>query len=388
MANEKLLNTRIRLKYDSYAKWIEENPILLPGEVAVAYLTTAAAVKPGEADTQHPVLFKVGSHETYAEGNDAGKHLRFNDLPWASALAADVHAWAKKSESEFIEWVNQQIPDGFTIAVNVTDDDVVDAELKGGKNSVSGSITHARKGPADGFAGAATTTTIDAYGKEMTIKVPKLTVDAYGHVNSASDVDYTVKLPNLDLSGYKTTQVPVNDPTVSGNAAAFIDSITQNANGEITVTKKNITAADLGLASAMHFIGAYAEAPEKAFVGASSERELADGDVYLNTTNHTEYVYSGDKWVELGNEGSHALNTITITGIDGLAGGGDLKNNRTIGIADGGVTTVKIAAKAVTTEKVADNAIGAAQLKSVQGYTGGDAEVWVFCCGSATELVD
>jgi hypothetical protein len=326
MANEKLLNTRIRLKYDSCAKWIAENPILLPGEVAVAYLTTAAATKPEEADTQHPVLFKVGSHETYADGDDAGKHLRFNDLPWASALAADVYGWAKKSESEFIEWVNQQIthPDGFTIAVNVTDDDVINAELEGGKNSVSGSITHAQKGPANGFAGAATATTIDAHGEEMTIKVPKLTVDAYGHVNSAIDVDYTVKLPELDLSGYKTTQDPVNDPIASGNATAFIDSITQNANGEITITKKNITAADLGLASAMHFIGAYAEAPEKAFADTDNERALADGDVYLNTANHTEYVYSGGKWVELGNEGSHALNTITITGIDGLTGGGNL----------------------------------------------------------------
>ena len=96
MAVEKMLNTRIQLKYDSYANWTSNNPALRSGEVAIAYLTTAGAVKPGDGDTQHPVLFKVGP------GN-------FNDLPWASALAADVHNWAKKTESEFIAWVKSLV---------------------------------------------------------------------------------------------------------------------------------------------------------------------------------------------------------------------------------------------------------------------------------------
>lgn len=96
MAEEKILNTRIQLKYDSYANWTEKNPTLLAGEIAIAKLTTVAAVKPGENDTQAPVLFKVGPGA-------------FNSLPWVSALAADVYAWAKKTEEEFITWVNKQI---------------------------------------------------------------------------------------------------------------------------------------------------------------------------------------------------------------------------------------------------------------------------------------
>ena len=47
-----------------------------------------------------------------------------------------------------------------------------------------------------------------------------------------------------------------------------------------------------------------------------------------------------------------------------------------------------VAAKGIKTAHIADNAIGAAQLKSVQGYAGADAEVWVFNCGSSTFLVD
>lgn len=42
---------------------------------------------------------------------------------------------------------------------------------------------------------------------------------------------------------YKTTQTAVVDPTASGNATSFIDSISQNANGEISATKKTIPAA-------------------------------------------------------------------------------------------------------------------------------------------------
>jgi hypothetical protein len=96
MAEEKILNTRIQLKYDSYENWNSKNPTLLAGEIAIAKLTTVAAVKPGENDTQAPVLFKVGPGA-------------FNSLPWVSALAADVYSWAKKTEEEFITWVNEQI---------------------------------------------------------------------------------------------------------------------------------------------------------------------------------------------------------------------------------------------------------------------------------------
>lgn len=92
MAIEQILNTRIQLKYDSFANWSKHNPVLKAGEVAIAYLTTTDAVAPGQGDSQHPILFKVGP------GN-------FNDLPWASALAADVHSWAKKNEAEFKTWV-------------------------------------------------------------------------------------------------------------------------------------------------------------------------------------------------------------------------------------------------------------------------------------------
>ena len=47
-----------------------------------------------------------------------------------------------------------------------------------------------------------------------------------------------------------------------------------------------------------------------------------------------EYAWTGSAWEELGDEGSHALKTITITAGDGLIGGGTLEANRTISHAD------------------------------------------------------
>ena len=38
MANEKIMNTRIQLKYDSYANWQKSTVVLKAGEIAIAYL--------------------------------------------------------------------------------------------------------------------------------------------------------------------------------------------------------------------------------------------------------------------------------------------------------------------------------------------------------------
>ena len=77
-------------------------------------------------------------------------------------------------------------------------------------------------------------------------------LDANGNL-----VDSGKKASDFQAAGdYKTTQTAVSDPTADGNADAFIDSISQNANGEITVTKKNVQAASAtqdGLMSAADF---------------------------------------------------------------------------------------------------------------------------------------
>lgn len=78
----KVFQTRIQLKYDTYANWSANNPILKAGEMAIA---TVAAGEQSMTNLPNIVL-KVG---------DGTSH--YNDLKFVSALAADVHEWAKAS---------------------------------------------------------------------------------------------------------------------------------------------------------------------------------------------------------------------------------------------------------------------------------------------------
>ena len=158
----------------------------------------------------------------------------------------------------------------------------------------------------------------NVYSKEATGAL-----EVVSKIEQNENGNVTVGTKTLDLSGYKTKQTAVTDPTASGNATEFIATISQNDNGEIVVTKKKIEASDLGLSSAMHFVGALTEAPATAKAG----------DVYLNTATKKEYVYDDTHgWVELGDEGSHALKSVSITGTGYLTGGGTLEANRTIDI--------------------------------------------------------
>lgn len=84
----KRLNTRILLKYDSYENWTTNNPNLLKGEMAIAVIDVSDNTQTHSGQTVPQLLVKVGNG---LEG-DAGK---YNSLPFISGLAADVHSWAK-----------------------------------------------------------------------------------------------------------------------------------------------------------------------------------------------------------------------------------------------------------------------------------------------------
>lgn len=67
-----------------------------------------------------------------------------------------------------------------------------------------------------------------------------LTTEAEGSVLDARQG----KVLNDAISGKKSTQTAVTDPTADGNALAFIDTISQDTNGVITPTKKNVNVAN------------------------------------------------------------------------------------------------------------------------------------------------
>ena len=200
MANEKILNTRIQLKYDTLANWNASSVILKPGELAIVQVPTV------EASTLQPVMFKVG---------DGSK--TFSQLDWASAKAADVYTWAKKSGIDVIdngtgnvvsdiEWIDD--------ALVITR---IDAKTK--QAEVANKITDK--------AHVLTTLTQNANG-EISYDVKKLTLEDIGAQPAG----------NYQAAGdYKTKQEQYSE---SGSTAKTITKVEQNANGEVTVTYEDI----------------------------------------------------------------------------------------------------------------------------------------------------
>lgn len=89
----KTLNTILRLKYDTLANWKAANEYVpMKGEVCIVSVPVDAK----QVASEPAILFKVGDGAGVVfkkEGSDK------TELPWASGLAADVHAWAKKSQA-------------------------------------------------------------------------------------------------------------------------------------------------------------------------------------------------------------------------------------------------------------------------------------------------
>lgn len=98
-----------------------------------------------------------------------------------------------------------------------------------------------------------------------------------------------------------------------------------------------ILPSDLGLSNALKFIGetitALSDGSTTSSISVGGKTHTAaTGDVVLY--NSKEFVWQGSMWKELGDGSSHALKTISITGTNGLTGGGTLEANRTISHAD------------------------------------------------------
>ena len=91
-----IIKTRVQLKYDTLDSWqksvfngTDNTKYLKKGEVAIATLDTQQKDAQGNIVNVPCALIKVGDGAT-----------KFDNLPWASALAADVYTWAKCSTVE------------------------------------------------------------------------------------------------------------------------------------------------------------------------------------------------------------------------------------------------------------------------------------------------
>jgi hypothetical protein len=296
------LNTRIALKYDSYENWMKDASVeLLPGELAIAYLgetKTPDLYKEGtqaQKDT-HPVLFKVGP----------GK---FKDLPWASALAADVYIWAKAKTVAYnttdkkIEFKNEAgtVVDSIdlsTLATKAVTDDLstrlgtVETSLatggtiekriddvEGAIDVINGEGTGSIKAAAAAAQAAAeTTAAADAKAKADAAEAAAKT--------HATNLDTAMGARVSALETFKSEQLATNSTTAT--AISDMDAAYKTADAQL---KSNYEAADTAInnkigavAEGKTVVGLIGEAIESAATTAQGKvDELARTTVKANT---------------------------------------------------------------------------------------------------------
>lgn len=283
---EKILNTRIQLKYDTYENFTTNNPVLKAGEVAIATVPTGGSL---QQVTPPAVVIKVG------DGTST-----YNALPFASALAADVYAWAKKANLEVADMPNittAKVTD-FATATDARIDtkiNAIDATVNATAGQFITGITQ-----TDGKITAVTSAAIPA--------APEYTIVAgstAGTITLEKDGEPVVGATNIKVNGWDAlvtevgkkyvkpaSGIPATDlaSTVQANLTAASTAIqeaditTGSANGTIAVNGNNVSVHGLGTAAYTN-ANAYATA---------AQGTLAESAVQSVTTGTTQGAINVD----------------------------------------------------------------------------------------------
>ena len=365
------LNTKIKLRYDTLANWQDltvegkgGNLVLLKGEVAFCEVPAAtlanntvdangdSTVNGVTANNMPTIIFKVGD----------GTHA-FKDLNWASALAADIYAWAKKEHAETGDGItvtgltnlgenHANIASGEKnkngLALNAVIQDIYDQfnSLNGGSGSIGDQIKAAL---AELVNTADQQTSGTVGGDDDTKYVKGITIESdVSGVKRLKLVEGT--LPSVDAPNADPTAV-----TPGGNTTVDVITDVSQTNGAISATKKTLSFGDaaqktvfsgtLGvntdsldlptatqvatfvkdsiadLEGATHFRGVVNTAPSASVtdgpldtpttytVGTGESAETVNyvtGDIIIY--NQKEYIMdASNHWVELGDESAYVL---------------------------------------------------------------------------------
>ena len=348
MATEKKINTRIQLKYSTLAEWSNlsaegkgGNLVLKSGEVGIVAIPKNST----HLQTTPPaIMFKVGDGTT-----------AFKDLPWASALAADVYAWAKKSVPDVADFgdIIAAARDGLISA-----DSVVktlnglkgDVTLEGdghitvtkGTNKVSFSlnlsdaeaaalasgITAAKVKTYDGYSALITAAktqadkgVTDAAAAQATADaaVPTETFNSFKTTNSSAIADAKkagtdaqtaaeaaqatadAALPKSDFESFKTSNTSaIADAKKAGtDAASALNTYKTSNDAAVSKNATDISNLQTALKSGVTFKGKLDEKP--------ATTNYSNGDLII--VGSKEYIlYDNNttkEWIELGDEGTH-----------------------------------------------------------------------------------
>lgn len=401
----KRLNARLQLRYDTYANWMNSNTILLAGEIAVAamYNRKTITLSDAEPDNTPPAIgIKVGD----------GTHY-FYELPWVQAIAADVYKWAKASSppnASSIPGLNEYIQSyientgggsGVSTAYRIIFDNnnnkyvlqTYNDEIEEWENTdseINFTPILNRIQTIENWANGAyqdignIEMPIVAYIQDIVNTfIGRLGVDdnAVNHqfVTSVSEANgkitvtrKTIAADDITSGVFSTAQggtgfssVDLNEILIGSqtgklkkaNIATILNDDDRTAiptSGAVLTYVDNVTA---GLTGAMHFIG---EANIDILSNPRSDpqisgydfRKAQPGDVVLSG-NAQEFVWTGNSWRLLGDEGSYAVKgSIKDADIDAEA---NIQQSKILGLADSfNLKVDKVEGKGLSTNDYTD----------------------------------
>lgn len=218
MADDKVLNARIKQKCDTLENWSNNNPVLLAGELAVVEIDTT-----DPANKQlPPIMFKIGDGAT-----------RFNSLGWASAKAADVYDWAKAATKPkyTASEVGAATPSDVSGALESAKDYADKNFLKTSGGTINGSVT--------------VTETLDAKkitidGKDITVSYAtkdELAAETRARADADTALQSSISALSDNLTDYKT----------DNNAALKTTIDNLNAHIANKANPHNVTKTQVGL---------------------------------------------------------------------------------------------------------------------------------------------
>lgn len=395
---EKILNTRIALKYDLLTNWISSTLVLKTGEIGIAEIPSSTA---GSGLTPPAIGIKVGD----------GVH-QYKDLPWIQAVAGDVSAWAKAAQkpSYAATEISAELVtgDGKTVASRLTelegkaDSDTVYRVVKDAnvnkwylqaKDASEADAEFTQISEIDltnlqenlTFDGTYNAST-NKVATESTVSnaIAGLTDTLTGTPGASKTVTAFDEVDGKVTATFADIDITLSQVSDAGDAAAKDvvtviddDSTSANYNGNSTdlptvaAVTTYVDEKTAGLTGAMHFAGAVSAIPP-------ASGTYVSGDVVLLTGSSKEYIFDGTNWKEFGDEGSYALKTITVTAGDGLTGGGNLEANRTISHAVPNTVASDVTAAANTFVK----AVTFDQFGHVTSIQTGEATGYTFAEGN------
>lgn len=225
------LNTRLKLKFDSYSNWLSNNPTLLEGEVAIAYIETGSSTDPVMPKLPN-IVMKVGQYKTDENGQKV--LYKFNELPFVSALAADVHTWAKKSvpDREDFTWLEEYV-DGRV--------DALDTNTQYKIEQVEGKVytykLMSQELPGAEWAQVGPAIDLSAVGTRLDELEGLVGADEGKSVaeqiaNALSGLDFTVAAePHHFVTGFTQTDGKIEKPTYGRPEIDDVDGLTERLSG-------------------------------------------------------------------------------------------------------------------------------------------------------------